>query len=74
MGDEQIELIVNEDEYTDIDSYHLEAALELILGTEEVLSQMDVPASDRIQTVREASNMFIRYMTECGNISGSVSQ
>lgn len=49
----------------------LEYAIEVILGTEEVLSNDYLGARTRIKTVLKANNMFLRDMQRLGYISGS---
>jgi len=70
---------MDEDEYDtqyeyDLDSYHLQTALELALGTDEVLSNEDVPPEIRIRTVLQATNIFLKCMTEEGYIEGALGQ
>ena len=58
----------------DLQSYHLEAALELALGTDEVLSNPDVSKTERIRVVLEATNQFLKVMAQEGYIDYEAEQ
>jgi len=65
------------DEYDDnehILGYHLQTALELAQGTDEVLSNPDVSADVRIRTVLQATNIFLKCMADEGYIDYKVEQ
>lgn len=67
MDELQLESISQEAYIDQLEDY-LDAALNLIVGSEEMLSSTDMPLSRRVQSVREPMNIYIRYMAEQGYI------